>query len=167
MELKKYIESTAKVIIPSIDHLQLVEYKNKELDFLFGTVKKKRILSGFHPNKINWKFNIYPSHSCGFFVRKKIHKKIGFYNQKYKLSADKDFIYRLIKNGYNGKSSKKSEVFGNFYMYGQSSKLPFAESLIEDCKIRLDNKESIVRVTIIFVLHILNKIKNTFFPKIK
>jgi uncharacterized ferritin-like protein (DUF455 family) len=36
MELKKYIESTAKIIIPSIDHLQLVEYKNKELDFAYG-----------------------------------------------------------------------------------------------------------------------------------
>lgn len=36
MELKKYIENTAKVIIPSIDHLQLVEYKNKELDFAYG-----------------------------------------------------------------------------------------------------------------------------------
>ena len=36
MELKKYIESVAKVIIPSIDHLQLVEYKDKELDFAYG-----------------------------------------------------------------------------------------------------------------------------------
>tara|TARA_R100001443_G_scaffold91850_1_gene98577 strand:+ start:775 stop:957 length:183 start_codon:yes stop_codon:yes gene_type:complete len=36
MELKKYIESTAKLIIPSIDHIQLVEYKNKELDFVYG-----------------------------------------------------------------------------------------------------------------------------------
>jgi len=36
MELKRYIESTAKLIIPSIDHIQLVEYKNKELDFVYG-----------------------------------------------------------------------------------------------------------------------------------
>ncbi len=36
MELKKYIEATAKIIIPSIDHLQLVEYKDKELDFAYG-----------------------------------------------------------------------------------------------------------------------------------
>ena len=36
MELKKYIESVATVVIPSIDHLQLVEYKNKELDFAYG-----------------------------------------------------------------------------------------------------------------------------------
>ena len=36
MELKRDIESTAKIITPSIDHLQLVEYKNKELDFVYG-----------------------------------------------------------------------------------------------------------------------------------
>tara|TARA_R100001594_G_scaffold76172_1_gene110855 strand:+ start:180 stop:353 length:174 start_codon:yes stop_codon:yes gene_type:complete len=36
MELKKYIESTTKLITPSIDHLQLVEYKDKELDFAYG-----------------------------------------------------------------------------------------------------------------------------------
>tara|TARA_R110002020_G_scaffold372033_1_gene583572 strand:- start:1418 stop:1591 length:174 start_codon:yes stop_codon:yes gene_type:complete len=36
MELKKYIETITKLIIPSIDHLQLVEYKDKELDFAYG-----------------------------------------------------------------------------------------------------------------------------------
>ena len=36
MELKKYIESTTKLIIPTIDHIQLTEYKDKELDFVYG-----------------------------------------------------------------------------------------------------------------------------------
>ena len=36
MELKKYIESITKIIIPTIDHIQLVEYKDKELDFAYG-----------------------------------------------------------------------------------------------------------------------------------
>lgn len=36
MELKKYIENTSKLIMPSIDHLQLIEYKDKELDFAYG-----------------------------------------------------------------------------------------------------------------------------------
>ena len=36
MELKNYIEDTSKLIIPSIDHLQLVEHKDKELDFAYG-----------------------------------------------------------------------------------------------------------------------------------
>lgn len=36
MELKDYIEDTSKFIIPSIEHLQMVEYKDKELDFAYG-----------------------------------------------------------------------------------------------------------------------------------
>ncbi len=36
MELKDYIQDNAKFIIPSIDHIQLVEYKNEELDFVYG-----------------------------------------------------------------------------------------------------------------------------------
>ena len=36
MELKRYIESTANLITKSIDHLQLVEHKDKELDFAYG-----------------------------------------------------------------------------------------------------------------------------------
>jgi|TARA_R100001440_G_scaffold658_1_gene2038 hypothetical protein len=36
MELEKYIKETAKLVTPTIDHLQLVEYRDKELDFLYG-----------------------------------------------------------------------------------------------------------------------------------
>tara|TARA_R100001082_G_scaffold88726_2_gene55181 strand:+ start:266 stop:439 length:174 start_codon:yes stop_codon:yes gene_type:complete len=36
MELKRYIKTTADLIIPSIDHLQLVDYKDKKLDFVYG-----------------------------------------------------------------------------------------------------------------------------------
>ena len=36
MELKNYIEHTARLIPLTIDHLQLVEYKDKELDFAYG-----------------------------------------------------------------------------------------------------------------------------------
>ena len=36
MELKKYIEATSRLIPPLIDHIQLVEYRDKELDFVYG-----------------------------------------------------------------------------------------------------------------------------------
>ena len=36
MELKHHIETTCKMITPIIDHIQLVEYKDKELDFVYG-----------------------------------------------------------------------------------------------------------------------------------
>ena len=36
MELRQYIETMAKLITPTIDHIQLVDYKEKELDFVYG-----------------------------------------------------------------------------------------------------------------------------------
>lgn len=36
MELKKYIENTANLIPISLKHLQLVEYKDKHYDFVYG-----------------------------------------------------------------------------------------------------------------------------------
>ena len=36
MELKQYIKISGKMIIPIIDNIQLVDYKNKELDFVYG-----------------------------------------------------------------------------------------------------------------------------------
>ena len=55
--------------------------KNKSLSYIFGSVKKNnRILYKLEKHKIYYKFNVYPSHSVIFFVKKKIHKKMGFYN---------------------------------------------------------------------------------------
>jgi len=34
--MKKYIESTSALITSSIDHLQLVEYRDEELDYVYG-----------------------------------------------------------------------------------------------------------------------------------
>tara|TARA_R110002020_G_scaffold157169_1_gene339686 strand:+ start:5368 stop:5544 length:177 start_codon:yes stop_codon:yes gene_type:complete len=36
MELKNYIIATTKLIPHTIRHLQLIEYKEKELDFVYG-----------------------------------------------------------------------------------------------------------------------------------
>ena len=36
MELRQYIETMAKTMIPLIDHIQLVDYKDEELDFAYG-----------------------------------------------------------------------------------------------------------------------------------
>ncbi len=46
------------------------DYFNKyDIDFLFGTVKKYKIMHGFNPNIIKWSFGFYTSHSIGFFYQ--------------------------------------------------------------------------------------------------
>ena len=84
--------------------------KNNFADFIFGSVKKHwGILHGYKPHKIKYSWGFYSSHSTGFFIKRKVAEKIGFYNIKYKYHADYDYFYRLIvknkmiiSDGYNG-----------------------------------------------------------------
>lgn len=73
------------------------KYFNKNnIDFLFGTVKKDRLFWKFEPKKIYYRFNIYPSHSIGFFIKSEKQKKLGFYNINYNICSDYDLFYRMI-----------------------------------------------------------------------
>ena len=128
-----------------------------KIDFLFGSVKKNRIYHNFFPKKLWYSFNIYPSHSVSFFIKKNAQKKVGKYNLKFKFSADRDLIYRIIKR-YNlkGLATKKNEVLGTFNLYGLSSRVDFFKKTYEEIKIRLSNKENIIQVisvSLIFLLY--------------
>ena len=149
--------------------LQIVSkyFKNKKkLDFLFGPVKKDRILFKFEPEKISYRFNIYPSHSTGFFIRRNVHKKIGLYDTKLNFGADYDMIYKLLKNKkLKGMIAKKNEVFGKFDLHGYSSEIPFYKSYYYESKIRYKNGQNILFVIILYFLSILNKFRNILLSK--
>ncbi len=145
-------------------------FLKNEIDYLFGSVKKKRIYHNFFPERLWYTFNIYPSHSASFFIKKKVQKKIGFYNTKFKYSSDRDLIYRLIKNTkLKGFATKKNELLGIFNMTGLSSKVNFFYKLSEEIKIRLSNKESFIKVfsimTVFIIYHFTKKIQNGVFGK--
>lgn len=136
-------------------------FVTKDIDFLFGTVKKDRILQGFWPKKIKWKFNIYPSHSGGFFITRKAQKKVGYYSLKFKYSSDRDLIYRMIvKYKLNGTCTKKNEVISKFDTKGISSKIGFFERLFEETRIRLNNNQNIFFVFLLMIAHTINKLLN-------
>ncbi len=142
--------------------------KYKNFDLFFGTVKKNRIMSGFHPNLIKWKFNIFPGHSSGFFIRKKIHDKYGLYDVKFKYSSDYDLIYRMIvKNKLIGISTKKNEIIGKFDQFGISSKLGYSKTLYEEILIRCKNKQNLIFIIFLVIIKIINKLRNLIFPKAK
>ena len=142
-----------------------VNYFNRYqyIDFLFGSVIKYKLLHGYRPWKIRWSFGFYTTHSIGFFIRKKAQKKVGYYKTKYKYSPDYDFFYRMIvKHKLKGMATKKNEIFGKFRRGGISSKIPFMVYLNETIRIRLDNGQNILLVSIIFLLkytrYLVNKI---------
>ena len=132
-------------------------FKNNEIDFLFGSVQKYKLLYGFNPSIIKWSFGFYTSHSVGFFIKTQKHKEIGYYNKKY-LSADLDFFYKMIVDSkLKGISTKKSEILGKFDKGGFSSKINYIDHLLDLNQIRLDNNQSWIFVNILFLLKIIKK----------
>ena len=133
----------------------IAKYFNKsKIDFLFGSVVKQRIFHSFYPHKLWYTFNIYPSHSVSFFIRRKTQKKLGKYNLKFKYSADRDLFYRLItKSNLIGTATKRSEVFGKFNLFGVSSRVPFITKVIEETRIRLFNKQNFIQVFLVITIY--------------
>jgi glycosyltransferase len=132
-------------------------FLKKDIDYLFGSVLKKRVYHNFFPEKIWYTFNICPSHSVSFFIKKKSQDKIGKYNSQFKYSADRDLFYRIIKKNLKGISTKKNEIFGKFSSNGISSKISFFRTLLEEFKVRINN-QSFVLALLIILMTALNKI---------
>jgi glycosyltransferase involved in cell wall biosynthesis len=132
----------------------------KKIDFVFGAVKKHKLMYGYYPSKIHWTFGFYSTHSVGFFIKKKSQLKVGFYNTKYKYSADYDLFYRMIvKKKMIGTSTKKNEIMGKFRPGGLSKKIRYVDFLKENFQIRKDNGQNKYYLYVIFLLRILRNFK--------
>ena len=137
--------------------------RNKNLDFIFGSVMKKVLRHGYRKYRIFWNFDFYGSHSSGFFIKSESQNRLGRYNLKYKISSDYDLFYRMIvKEKMHGLATKKNELIGIFKSGSSySSKFSFYDHLKEETIIRLDNRQNIIFVFLIYSLHYfknLNKI---------
>jgi glycosyltransferase involved in cell wall biosynthesis len=129
------------------------------IDFLFGAVKKKKIYHLFSPEKIFYRLNIYPSHSIGFFIKKKSQIKLGLYDEKLRLCADYDLFYRMIvEHKMFGMPTKKKEVLGKFNLYGLSSRIPFIINLYYEMLVRLKNGQNIFYLIILSSLRLFHKL---------
>ena len=147
------------------DALSIVNryFEINEIDFLFGSVFKHKLMYGFHPQKIHWTFGFYTTHSVGFFIKRSAQDILGKYNTKYKWSADYDIFYRMIvKYKMKGMATHKYEVLGIFRQGGLSSQIRYIDFLKENSQIRLDNGQSKIVVFVIFVLRLIRNFKRLF-----
>ena len=132
-------------------------FGNKDINFLFGSVEKYKVMHGYKPWMVKWSFGFYTSHSVGFFIKTNKHKEVGLYNLKY-LSADLDFFYKMIVNfKLKGMATKKSEILGKFTKGGFASKINYIDHLKDLNKIRLDNKQNIFFVYLLYFIKIIKK----------
>jgi glycosyltransferase involved in cell wall biosynthesis len=151
--------------------LRIIQKKfkvSKNLDFVFGTVRrhytKNTILKyGVNIKRLNYNFDFATTHSTGFFIKRKIFKKLKYFNTRYKYSADYDLYYRLIiKNKSCGSSTKKNELIGIMKAGGYSSKISFFEHLKEEMRIRYDNGQNLLLIMLIFFNALIKHIIKAF-----
>ena len=151
-----YFKNTLKIVNKYFNN-------ERDLDFLFGSVYKHKLLHGFNPWKINFSFGFYSTHSVGFFIKRVSQLRVGLYNIKYKYSADYDLFLRMIKrHKLKGTGTKKKEIFGRFRKGGLSSRIRFIDYLNECNRIRIDNGQNRLLVYLIFYIRCLKGLKKIF-----
>jgi len=122
-------------------------------------VHKFYLKYGFNSSLSKITFDFYTTHSMGFFVKKKVHDEIGYYNIKF-LSADLDFFLRIIfSKKYKGCGTKKTELFGYFRPGGFSSKIKYRTHLKDLNKIRINNDQNRLFVFLIYLFKIIKNLK--------
>jgi len=159
-----FVNSGDKLNKNALKYVEKIFSSKKDIDFVFGTVKrhytKKTILKhGFNIKRLVYNFDFATSHSVGFYLKKKAFMEIGKFNTSYKCSADYDLYYRLILNHKKkGESTKKNEVVGEVAAGGYSSSVPFINHLLEETRIRVNNKQNFIIVFLIFLNAIIKNI---------
>ena len=134
----------------------ICKFLDHQTDVLFATVKRNYIgsfiiKSGYNLKRLKYNFDFATSHSTGFYLKKKIHNKIGLYNPQFKCSADYDLYLRLFKiKNLNILSTKKNEIIGEVKSGGFSSTLSPLQHLHEETKIRINNDQNILFITLIY-----------------
>ena len=152
-----YVNSGDTLTVNALKIIQRKINENPNIDFVFGTVKRHYtkdtlIKYGFNKKKLIYNFDFATSHSTGFYFRRSKFQELGFFNTKYKCSADYDIYYKmLILNNAEGTFTDKQDLIGEVSSGGYSSKLNILDHLLEETKIRIDNKQNIFLIILIFL----------------
>ncbi len=135
---------------------------NNKLDYIFGAVNKyNRILYKLEKEKIFYKFNVYPSHSVSFFVKKSVHKKIGVYDENLDFCSDYDFFYRLFNSKkIKGTNTKRNEIVGFFRPGGISENVSLLKKIFLEFKIRFKNGQNLIFLILLLSLTLINIFRN-------
>ena len=149
----------------------IIKFLKKDIDILFGTVKRNYISatiikSGFNLNRLKYNFDFATSHSTGFYIKKNFHNKIGYYDLNFRCSADYDFYLRILKQkNLKIMSTSHNDVIGEVKSGGFSSTLTPIEHLKEETKIRFKNKQNILLITLICINAIIKIFLKKLFKK--
>ena len=141
-----YLENQSIEIISDL-------FKTEETDIICGSLNIIDLYGNHYAtyvikNKISCiKYKMCVFHpSC--FVKREVYNKVGFFDIKYKIAGDYDFLLRAYNKGF--KFLTISEVLANFRDGGSSNK-NILKSILEMKRVRENNDYNRILSNIIFI----------------
>lgn len=100
---------------------------------------------------------IISSHAVGSIFKKSLHKKIGFYSNKYPLTADRLFVKKAYLNGFSIHES--DFIAGEYSLEGESGTHVLAV-ISEHLRIQIETGESKIIQIFIFIIRLFKNYSN-------
>ena len=152
----------------TVEKVAMAFRKDNYLDYTYGKVdyvdQKNQILATSIPFEkdtlYSRRFLEMPYQHLSLFVKKSIFNEIGFYDPKFKLSADYDFTLKLLKN--KNKSIYLNFSFGGFRSGGRSGSLG---SWLDSRKVLLSHNVNINLANLLFLRSLFLTILYQLTPK--
>ena len=115
------------------------EYRRKMFGYdlvAFGVFIGKKIK---YPRRDITSWSGFAAHSIGTVIRKNLHERVGFYQQRYEIAADTLFLRMALNSGASVASHQ--ELVGCFSLNGVSSS-DYLKTAIESFRIRIEMGEN-------------------------
>ena len=123
--------------------------EEKRVDHIF--VRRKKILRYFKSKQLNYEDYLkcdHPPHTS-LFLRRKVFEKHGYYNKKFKIASDFEFMLRVL--GINRLQSKYLDKTFIIMRSGGTSTESFKNILLSNYEVYQSFKKNNLKINIIYI----------------
>ncbi len=131
--------------------------KNNQVDAIYSNIKivkknnKNKILRYFKSKQLNYEDYLkcdHPPHTS-LFLRRKVFEKHGYYNKKFKIASDFEFMLRVL--GINRLQSKYLDKTFIIMRSGGTSTESFKNILLSNYEVYQSFKKNNLKINIIYI----------------
>lgn len=130
-----------------------------DADLITAKITVNGVVSSARKNSMEWMYGPFAhvsGHAIGLLIKRSLHDSVGFYSNKYPITADQKFILDAINSG--AKVIRADFVAGEFSSDGTSGR-DLLGALSESCRVQIGCGHNKLLQIIIFILRLIKNFK--------